>query len=119
MIRDNNVVRPRTALGAALLLYVVLFPGTGTVAQPVRERLPVRELRYIVEPIIQGESCRLSVSLTFRGSPSGQSRLLLPLEWSAGTELYRFIKDLQTSSEDTKIEDTNEPHVKILRHRPN
>jgi len=118
MIRNNHVVRPLTPLGVALLLYVVLLPATGIVAQPVREQLPVRELTYIVEPIIQGDSCRLSVNLTFRGNPSGESRLLLPLEWSAGTKLYRFVKNLQASSEDTKIEDTREPHVKIVRHRP-
>jgi len=105
MTRNNHIIRPLTALGLALLLYVVLLPGTALVAQPVRERLPVRELTYVVEPIIQGESCQLRVSLTFRGSPSGESRLLLPLEWSAGTKLYRFIKNLQPSSEDTRIED--------------
>ena len=116
MIRNNHVVRPLTPLGVALLLYVVLLPATGIVAQPVREQLPVRELTYIVEPIIQGDSCRLSVNLTFRGNPSGESRLLLPLEWSAGTMVYRVIENLQPSSEDTKIEDTKEPHVKIVRH---
>ena len=119
MSRNNHVVRRLTAPGVALLLYVVLLPGTGNVAQPVRKRLPVRELTYVVEPIIQGESCRLRVSLTFRGNSSGESNLLLPLEWAEGTKLYRFIKNLQPSSEITKIEDTKEPHVKIVRHRPN
>ena len=119
MTRNNHVVRPLTAPRAALLLYVVLLTGIGIVAQPVRERLPVRELTYVVEPIIQGESCRLRVSLTFQGNPSGESHLSLPLEWAEGTKLYRFIKNLQPSSENTKIEDTKEPHVKIVRHRPN
>ena len=72
MTRNNHVVRPPTALGVALLLYVVLLPGTGIVAQPVRERLPVRELTYVVEPICQGESCRLLVGLTFQGDSSGE-----------------------------------------------
>src|SRR4029078_12306074 len=94
IVNTNHVVAPLTPLGVALLLYVVLLPATGIVAQPVREQLPVRELTYIVEPIIQGDSCRLSVNLTFRGNPSGESRLLLPLEWSAGTKLYRFVKNL-------------------------
>lgn len=119
MTRNNYVVRPLTALAVALLLYVVLLPGIGIVAQPVRERLPVRELTYVVEPIIQGESCRLRISLTFQGDASGNSRLLLPLEWSAGVDLYRTIQNIQSLSEDTKIEDTREPHVKIARHRPN
>lgn len=119
MTRHNDVLRPLTALGVALLLYVGLLPGIGIVAQPVKERLPVRELTYVVEPIIQAESCRLRVSLTFQGNPSGESHLLLPLEWAEGTKLYRFIKNLQPSSENTKIEDTKEPHVKIVHHRPN
>ena len=119
MTRNNHVVRPLTALGVALLLHVVLLPGTGVVAQPVRERLPVRELTYVIEPIVEGESSRLRVSLTFQGALSGTTRLLLPLEWSDGVELYRAIRNIRSLSEDTKIEDTNEPHVRIVHHRPN
>src|SRR5687767_13362994 len=106
-------------LRVALLLYVVLFPGTGLVAQPVRERLPVRELTYVVEPIIQGESSRLRVSLTFRGDSSGKTRLLLPLEWARGVELYKNIRNIRSLSEDVKVEDTKEPHIKTVHHRPN
>ena len=78
MTRNNHVVRPLTALCVALLLYVVLLPGTAVVAQPVSERLPVRELTYVVEPIWEGQSCRLLVGLTFQGDSSGEARLLLP-----------------------------------------
>ncbi len=119
MPRNNHVGRLLTALGVAVLLHVVLLPGTDTVAQPVRERLPIRELTYVVEPIIQGESCRLLVGLTFQGDSSGESRLLLPLEWSHGVELYRAIRNIRSLSEDVKVEDTKEPHVKIVHHRPN
>ena len=119
MSRTNHAVLPLAALSAALLLCVFLLSLTKLTAQPVRERLPIRELTYVVEPIIQGESCRLRVSLTFRGDSSGNSRLLLPLKWSAGVDLYRFIRNLRSFSEDIKIEDTKEPHVKIVRHRPN
>ncbi len=119
MTRTHHVVRPLTAPRVALLLCIVLLPGIGVVAQPVKERLPVRELSYVVEPIIEGESCRLRVGLTFQGNQSGESRLLLPLEWAEGTKLYRFIKNLQPSSENTKIDDTKEPHVKLVHHRPN
>ena len=119
MTRNNHVVRPPTALGVALLLYVVLFLATGVVAQPVRERPPIRELTYVVEPICQGESCRLLIGLTFQGDSSGESRLLLPLEWARGVDLYKAIRNLQAVSEDVKLEDTNEPHVKTVHHRPN
>ena len=54
MTRNNHLVRPLTAFGVALLLYVVPLPGTGSGAQPVRERLRVRELTYVVEPIMEG-----------------------------------------------------------------
>src|ERR1041384_2718025 len=119
MTRNNHLVRPLTALGVALLLCVVLLPATGIVAQPMRERLPVRELTYVVEPIVLAESGRLRVSLTFRGDSSGKTRLLLPLEWAEGNNLYRAIRNIQSLSKDTKIEDTGEPHVKIVQHRPN
>ena len=117
MPRNNHVVRPLTMLCVALLLCVVLLPGI--VAQPVSERLPVRELTYVVEPIIEGESCRLLVGITFQGDSSGESRLLLPLEWSHGVKLYEAIRNIRSLSEDVKIEDTKEPHVKTVRHRPN
>jgi predicted metalloprotease with PDZ domain len=119
MTRNNHVARPLIALGVALLLYVVLLPGTGIVAQPVRERLPVRELTYVVEPICKGESCRLVVGLTFQGDSSGQSRLLLPLEWARGVELYKNIRNIESLSADVKVEDTKEPHIKTVHHRPN
>src|ERR671913_1032749 len=119
MTTTNHVVCPLTALGVALLLYVVLLPKTGIVAQPVRERLPVRELTYVVEPIIQGESRRLLVTLSFRGDSSGKTRLLLPLEWARGGELYKGIRDIKPLSADTRFEDTKEPHIKTLHHRPN
>src|SRR4030095_15855990 len=119
MTRNNHVVHPLTALGFALLLYVVLLSGTGIVAQPVRERLPVRELTYVVEPICEGENCRLLVNLTFQGDSSGTTRLMLPLEWSDGVDLYKAIRNIRSLSEDVKVEDTKEPHVKIVHHRPN
>jgi predicted metalloprotease with PDZ domain len=119
MTTNNHLVRPLTALGVAFLLYVLLFPGAGVVAEPLREILPVRELTYVVEPICQGESCRLRVSLTFQGDSSGESRLLLPLEWARGVELYKNIRNIQSLSEDVKVEDTKEPHIKTVHHRPN
>lgn len=119
MTKNNHVVRPLTTPGVSLLLYVVLLPATGVVAQPVREQLPVRELTYIVEPICEAESCRLRVGFTFQGAASGNSRLLLPLEWSDGVELYKNIRNIQSVSEGVKVEDTKEPHVKIVHHRPN
>lgn len=119
MAGNNHVVRPLTALGVALLLYVVLLPETGMVAQPVRERLPVRELTYVVEPLCEGENCRLVVSMTFQGDSSGNTRLLLPLAWSEGVDLYKAIRNIRPLSQDVKVEDTNEPHVKTVHHRPN
>ena len=119
MTRNNHVVRRRTTLNVTLLLYIVLFTVVGVVAQPVKERLPVRELTYDVKPIIQGEDCRLHVSMTFRGDSSGRTRLVLPSEWSDGKELYKAIRNIQSLSEEAKIEDTSEPHIKIAHHRPN
>ena len=119
MTGNNCVVRRLTALGAALLLCGFLLPLAGVVTQSVRATLTVRELTYVVEPVLQGDSYRFRVSLTFQGDSSGKSRLLLPLEWSHGVDLYRAIRNLQSVSADIKIEDTKEPHVKVVHHRPN
>ncbi|HET6893405.1 MAG TPA: hypothetical protein VFH31_20065, partial [Pyrinomonadaceae bacterium] len=94
------------------------IPSTRLTARPFTE-LAVRELTYLVEPIVLPESGRLRVSLTFQGNSSGNSRLLLPLEWSAGVDLYRAIRNLQSLSEDARLEDTKEPHVKVVHHAPN
>lgn len=94
------------------------FPLTRLTARLAREPFAARELAYVVEPIIQGESCRLRVGLTFQGDSSGETRLLLPLQWSHGVDLYRAIRNLQAVSEDVKLEDAKEPHVKIVHHRP-
>src|ERR687898_2293316 len=99
MTRNNRVVRPPTALFAAALLHgVFLIHLTGVAARPANATLAARKLTYVVEPIIQGESCRLRVGLTFQGDSSGKSRLLLPLEWSDGVDLYRAIRNLGPSA---------------------
>jgi predicted metalloprotease with PDZ domain len=95
------------------------LPLTGLAPRPVTALPARRGLTYTVEPFTQEDKYRLRVSLTFRGDPSGKTRLLLPLEWSAGVGLYRGIRDIQPLSEDTRIEDTREPHVKIAHHRAN
>src|SRR5919106_6665375 len=98
MTGNNHVVRSLTAFGVALLLYVVLLAGTPIVAQPVRERLPIRELTYVVEPICERENCRLVVGMSFRGDSSGNTRLMLPLAWSDGVDLYKAIRNLRSLS---------------------
>jgi predicted metalloprotease with PDZ domain len=95
------------------------LPLTGLAPRPVTALPARRRLTYTVEPFTQEDKYRLRVSLTFRGDSSGKTRLLLPLEWSAGVGLYRGIRDIQPLSEDTRIEDTREPHVKIAHHRAN
>jgi predicted metalloprotease with PDZ domain len=95
------------------------LPLTGLAPRPVTALPARRGLTYTVEPFTQEDKSRLRVGLTFRGDSSGKTRLLLPLAWSHGVGLYRFIRNIQSLSEDTKIEDTKEPHVKIVHHRPN
>ncbi|HEX5705337.1 MAG TPA: hypothetical protein VFX97_19210 [Pyrinomonadaceae bacterium] len=44
---------------------------------------------------------------------------MLPLEWAKGVELYKGIRDIKPLSADTRVEDTKEPHIKTVHHRPN
>ena len=107
---------------AVILLAATIPPQYAASAQPApapNKQPRVHELAYSIEPIVEGELARLHVSLTFKGDSSGNSRLLLPLKWSSGVDLYKAIRNLRSLSEDIKIEDTNEPHVKIVHHRPN
>ena len=116
--RTSHLILLSTTLTAALNLCLILLPYT-LKAQPVNKGTVAHELTYVVEPICEGESCRLLVGLTFQGDSSGASRLLLPLEWSDGVELYKAIRNIRSLSEDVKVEDTKEPHVKTVHHRPN
>src|SRR5687767_3176016 len=109
----------RRTFPIALCLVVILVAAATVPHQYAASTTPLTRLTYVVEPIIQGESGRLRVSLTFRGDSSGKSRLLLPLEWSHGVELYRAIRNIRSLSEDVKVEDTKEPHVKTVHNRPN
>jgi predicted metalloprotease with PDZ domain len=119
MSRNNYIVRSVIALGAVFLLCVFLLPLNCIAVQPAKSMLSAQKLIYVVEPLFQGETARLLVSLTFQGEPSGKTRLLLPLEWSHGVELYRAIRNIRSLSEDVRVEDTMEPHVKTVHHRPN
>jgi predicted metalloprotease with PDZ domain len=103
----------------ALCLVVILVAAATVPHQYAASTTSLTKLTYVVEPIIQGESCRLLVGLTFQGDSSGESRLLLPLEWADGVKLYRAIRNIRSLSEDVKVEDTKEPHVKTVHHRPN
>lgn len=116
MARKRLVVR-LTAPGFALLLFVLAI--TGAAARTGGATPAVRKLTYGVEPVFEGDNSHLRVSVAFQGDRSGMTRLLLPTEWSDGVDLYKGIRNLQAKSRGTRLEETKEPYVRIVHHRPN
>lgn len=85
-------------------------------AAPIKEG---RELKYVLEPVFDKDSLRFRVDLSFKGDPSGTTRLVLPNEWAGQSDLYRAVRNIKVISPGATLSDTAEQYVKTLTHRPN
>jgi predicted metalloprotease with PDZ domain len=79
---------------------------------------PDREMSYSIEPFYDLETFRLIVVLQFKGNKTGETKLLLPNNYGSDEDI-RGIKFLKSLSENTSIENTDKPEVKIVKHTPN
>ena len=78
-----------------------------------------QELKFTLKPVFDGNQLYFRIDLKFRGEADGTTNLILPNRWGGQPKLYQGIKNLTTSSPNAKISDTDEPHIKIITHRPN
>ena len=107
-------LRISTVLLLTVLSFSIIVSG-----QSKSKTRDVNKLTYVLEPIIRGENSQFRVDLYFKGNKNGTSKLLLPLEWDGQAQLYNQIKNLRAASANIRIDDTPEPHVKIIVHPSN
>lgn len=60
---------------------------------------------------------KLLVECTFQGNKTGITKLILPYQWANQLELYKNIDELNCV--EYLIEDTDQPHIKIIHHNAN
>lgn len=61
---------------------------------------------------------RLQVTLTFIGSKTGKTAILLPNEWGEKKQLYQRIDKLAVSQKNVTLQNTIDPAKKIILHHP-
>jgi predicted metalloprotease with PDZ domain len=96
-----------------ILLLAVWFGATVTTAaaKPV-------SLRYTFTPDLATSSPSLHVVLTFRGSATGSSRLILPTTWAGQRDLFNAIRNLKSDDSRTVIKTTDGDGVRTLQYPP-
>lgn len=105
-----------------LLPLIWLFPTSLfalSVSAQQGAKSPVqRGLTYLVDLAPRGQGGGFSVEFSFRGSQTGTSKLVLPLEWDGQQRLYNSVKNLRALSAGVQLRDAEEPHVKVVTHDP-
>ena len=61
---------------------------------------------------------RLQVTLTFIGSKTGKTAILLPNEWGEKKQLYQRVDKLAVSQKNVTLQNTIDPAKKIILHHP-
>ena len=74
-------------------------------------------INFSIEPFYEVNKVRFIVTMEFLGDRSGETRILLPNEF-AGQYNLDGIKSLKTLSDNTTINNTDKPDIKIVRHPP-
>jgi predicted metalloprotease with PDZ domain len=76
------------------------------------------DINYTIEPFYDFNEMRLIVVLEFKGDKSGETKILLPYNFSGNNDIAG-IKYLKSLSPNSYIEDTDKPQIKLIKHIPN
>jgi predicted metalloprotease with PDZ domain len=109
----------RLLLTLLQLALLVCIHSSFAAAQQSTVKQEQLELGYILEPFVDKNGTYFRVDLRFKGNETGTTKLVLPNRWGGQPRLYQAIRNLLVDSPDTKLSDTNEPHIKVITHRPN
>lgn len=120
MLRDSIHISKQVLFTILSLALLICLASRLTASESVSVKKE-RELTYVLEPILDKDSLRFRVELSFKGDASGTTKLVLPNRWGGQLNLYKAIQNLQVVSPNAKLVDTDtgEPFVKIITHRPN
>src|SRR5271156_5789737 len=75
-------------------------------------------LRYTFSPNFATSSPSLHVVLTFQGSDTGSSKLILPTTWAGQRDLFNAIHNLKSDDSVTLIKTTDDDGVRTLQYPP-
>jgi len=75
------------------------------------------DISYHIEPFYDVNVFRLIVTVEFRGGKSGETKIILPNEYGGQYNL-QGIKFLKVLTENSSINETPKPEVKIIKHPP-
>lgn len=78
----------------------------------------ISELKYTIEPIITGNTAKLSIELEIKLKNSNHSQILLqlPREFGGAFELYKEVNNLISLTPGTAVHATDRPDRKIIDH---
>ncbi len=93
-----------------LLTILSLFASAALPAQPL--------LKYSFSADTSLPAARFGATLAFKGNASGETRIQLPEEFGNQKKLYLAIKKLEVITKGVKLDTTDNPAVRVLRHRP-
>lgn len=103
--------------------FVLLFACWTFVASPATSAAatanPDAKLTYIFSPDLSGSVPTLHVVLTFEGTSSGSSTLILPTTWAGERDLFRSVKNLHSLESAVSLSATDNPGEVLLRYPPN
>jgi len=75
-------------------------------------------LEYTVRPSLSDSEAGLIIEMGFRGGSEGQTKIFLPDQWAGQEDLHKSVTSLTSLTEDTTLEETDQPHILLLHHNP-
>src|SRR5262249_19497860 len=119
-----SCVRLRCGLLLSPLLLALLFSFSLSQADPALPQPGMKtpgpqDLHYVLELATGDELPLFHVDFYFQGDADGASKLRLPSGWDTENQLYNAIRNLRATSPETKIDGTNQPHVKTITYPAN
>jgi len=103
----------------ALLFSFSLSQADPALPQPGMKTPGPQDLHYVLELATGDERPLFHVDFYFQGDADGASKLRLPSGWDTENQLYNAIRNLRATSPETKIDGTNQPHVKTITYPAN
>lgn len=75
-------------------------------------------LHYTIEPYLDEKELVLEVRLKFQAQSEDATFLFLPSSWGSQEKLYKEIILIESLTPNTRLDDTEKPDIKIIRHSP-
>lgn len=109
-----NLIEPLYVLGVIRILILTACIGAALTTPAGKPII----LRYTFTPDFSTSGPTLHVVLTFRGSDTGNSRLILPTTWAGQRDLFNAIHNLRSEDSSTAIKPSDSDGARTLQYPP-